>query len=62
MMAAHNPPNHIVYHGGNMDTIDMERELGWRAAFDLFHRDDIVFCYCGLAGVCWFCARGELPL
>lgn len=43
MIAAHNPPNHIVFHGGDMETILMELELGYRAAFDLFHLDDVMF-------------------
>lgn len=34
---------HIVYHGGNSLTELMELELGFKAAFDLFHRDDIMF-------------------
>jgi hypothetical protein len=42
-MAAHSPPNHIVFHGGNMETELYELELGFHAAFDLFHHDDVVF-------------------
>ena len=34
---------HIVHHGGDAETELMELELGWRAAFDLFHLDDVMF-------------------
>lgn len=40
---------HIHHHGGDMFTILMEVELGERAAFDLFHHDDVVFFFWG-----WF--------
>lgn len=31
------------YHGGDAETELMEIELGERAAFDLFHHDDVMF-------------------
>lgn len=33
----------LVPHGGDMFVLDMEFELGERAAFDLFHHDDVMF-------------------
>lgn len=61
MMTMHNPPNHIVFHGGNMETLDYEVELGRRAAFDLYHHDITLYCAHGQTEIDSFCYRGCEP-
>lgn len=60
-MAAHNPPDHIVFHGGDMTTLDYELELGETAAFDLFHHDSTLFCAHGLTAPDGLCYQGCDP-
>ena len=36
--------NRWYWHGGNVENIIFEIELGERAAFGLYHLDDTMFC------------------
>ncbi len=47
-------------HGGDMEVLDMEYELGYRAAFDLYHHDDVMYCKHGTTDITGMCLHDEV--